>query len=107
MLKKLTAVAAILVMTTAYAQSSQHPPSEHGPSSQSENQPRPRGERPTKPDLSQAAEKLGISEDVLHQAMKDSGGPPPNLEKAAASLGISVDALKAVLPAPPSKGKRK
>ena len=62
--------------------------------------PQQHGERPPPPDLSEAAEKLGISEDDLHAAMRASGGPPPDLAKAAEILGISEEDLKAVLPEP-------
>ena len=48
--------------------------------------------------LSEAATKLGISEESLRQALRDSGGPPPDMEKAAASLGISVEELQAAMP---------
>lgn len=50
------------------------------------------------PDLSAAAEQLGISRDALAEALGDG---PPNFEAAAETLGVSVDDLMSVLPAPP------
>lgn len=67
---------------------------------------RERGDRPPPPDLSEAAEKLGISEEDLHAAIRASGGPPPDLAKAAESLGITEGELKAVMPEPPRRGRR-
>ncbi len=52
------------------------------------------------PDLSGAAETLGISEAELRDAL---GNGPPDFEAAAEALGISVDALTQVLPAPPQR----
>ncbi len=60
------------------------------------------GKRP-KMDLSDAATKLGVTEEALEKAMKDSGGPPPNLAKVAETLGVSEADLKAALPAPPKR----
>ena len=65
-----------------------------------------RGERPPPPDLSKAAEQLGISEEDLHAALRASGGSPPDLAKAAETLGISEDDLKAAMPEPPHRGRR-
>lgn len=62
-----------------------------------------RGERQGKPNFAEAASKLGVSEDALHQAMRDAGGPPPNFDKAAAALGVSVDDLKSALPERPAR----
>lgn len=66
----------------------------------------PRDQRPPKPDLSEAAAQLGISEDDLHAALRASGGPPPDLAKAADSLGISEEDLKAALPERPRPPRR-
>ncbi len=49
------------------------------------------------PDLAAAAAKLGISEQVLREAL---GPPPPDLAAAAARLGISVETLRAALGVP-------
>ncbi|ASJ74811.1 hypothetical protein [Granulosicoccus antarcticus] len=54
--------------------------------------------RPGMPDLTEAAEKLGVTKEALQEAMSKAGGPPPDLETAAAELGVSVDALKEALP---------
>ncbi|MEO1324778.1 MAG: hypothetical protein AAFV59_17435 [Pseudomonadota bacterium] len=62
--------------------------------------------RPPRPDLSEAAATLGITEEDLHAALRASGGPPPDLAIAAKALGISEDELKAVLPEPPRRGRR-
>ena len=48
------------------------------PQEQDEPVERERGNRPPPPDLREAAEKLGISEQDLHAAIRASGGPPPN-----------------------------
>lgn len=58
-----------------------------------------RGDERGGPDLSDAAARLGISEDELRQALGNDG--PPNFEAAAQALGISVDTLMDVMPAPP------
>ena len=39
------------------------------------------------PGLSEAAEKLGITEEELRNAL---GGPPPDFEAAAKILGLSI-----------------
>lgn len=52
------------------------------------------------PDLSEAAEKLGVSEDELAEAL---GSPPPDFEAAAEKLGVSVEELKDALPPPPGR----
>ncbi|MEM9178194.1 MAG: hypothetical protein AAGA89_00720 [Pseudomonadota bacterium] len=80
----------------------------HAQEDTSEQNQRPdhRGDRPPAPDLSNAAEQLGISEEDLHSALRASGGPPPDLAKAAEALGISEDELKAVMPEPPRRGRR-
>lgn len=53
------------------------------------------------PDLTNAAEQLGISEPELRAALGTDG--PPDFNKAAETLGISVDVLMGVLPAPPNQ----
>ena len=53
------------------------------------------------PDLSEAADALGISEAELVAAL---GGPPPDFDAAAKTLGVSVQELMAVLPGPRSAG---
>lgn len=50
------------------------------------------------PDLSEAAEALGVTEEELRAAL---GGPPPDLEAAAEALGVTVEELQAVLPGQP------
>ena len=83
-----TAIAFVLITacTTAYSQSR-----EQGP--------------PGKPDLSQVAATLGVSEDALQQALQSAGGPPPDMEKVASALGISVEDLKKAMPPPPRRPK--
>jgi len=44
-----------------------------------------------KPDFSQAAEQLGISEQELLEAL---GGPPPNFAAAAEKLGVSEETIQ-------------
>lgn len=51
------------------------------------------------PDLSSAAEKLGINVETLRSALGTDR--PPNFEAVAKTLGISLEALTAVLPTPP------
>ena len=58
---------------------------------------------PGKPDLSAAAATLGVSEDALAQAIRNSGGPPPDMEKVASALGVSVEELKNAMPPPPRR----
>lgn len=53
------------------------------------------------PDLAAAAEKLGISEQALRDAL---GPPPPDLQAAAATLRISVALLEEALGLPPGGG---
>ena len=52
------------------------------------------------PDLSEAAKKLGVSEDELAKAL---GSPPPDFEAAADKLGVSVKELKDALPPSPER----
>jgi hypothetical protein len=54
------------------------------------------------PGFDKAAEKLGITSEVLMQAMGDAGGPQADLAEVADTLGISESELKAVLPKQPS-----
>ena len=49
------------------------------------------------PGLSEAAEKLGITEEELRNAL---GGPPPDFEAAAKILGLSVEELMQAIPRP-------
>lgn len=53
------------------------------------------------PDLSGAAETLGVSEDALRAALGNAG--PPNFEQAAEILGISMEKLMQVMPKPPGQ----
>lgn len=52
------------------------------------------------PYLSEAAKKLGVSEDELAEAL---GSPPPDFEAAADKLGVTVEDLKEALPPPPGR----
>ena len=73
-------------------------PSPFGPPDRAGNgRPTP-GSRRGPRDLSLAAQKLGVSEQQLHEAL---GPPPPDLESAASRLGISVEKLKEALGPPP------
>ncbi|MEM7591388.1 MAG: helix-turn-helix transcriptional regulator [Cyanobacteria bacterium P01_A01_bin.83] len=67
--------------------------------SQESNEPQNGARQP--PDLDEAAEKLGVSEDELAEALGKS--PPPDFEAAAEKLGVSVEELKDALPPPPEK----
>jgi len=96
--KRLTIALGTLLFITACANES----TRSGPQSRDGNRPPPRGQerggRQQAPDLSEAAETLGISEDELLQALRDAGGPPPDLAKAAEALGITEEELKDALP---------
>jgi len=52
------------------------------------------GPRGGRPDFKAAAERLGVSERDLMQAI---GGPPPNFKNAAEVLGISVEDIRKAL----------
>lgn len=52
-------------------------------------------------DLSEAADKLDVSENELAEALGKS--PPPDLEATAEKLGVSVEELKDALPPPPGR----
>jgi hypothetical protein len=52
------------------------------------------------PDLSSAAETLGVTEAELLDAL--GGGGPPDFAAAATALGVSEDAVRAAMPAPPN-----
>jgi len=56
------------------------------------------GERP---DFTEAAEALGITQDQLLEAL---GGPPPDFAAAAEKLGVTEERLMEVVPAPPQRG---
>lgn len=49
------------------------------------------------PDLSAAAEALGVTVEALEDAL---GGPPPDFAAAAEALGVTVEELTAVVPTP-------
>ena len=53
-----------------------------------------------RPDFSVVAERLGVSEVALTEAL---GDDPPDFDAAAKQLGISADALREVMPAPPGQ----
>jgi hypothetical protein len=57
----------------------------------------PGGQARRGPDLAAAAQKLGITEDTLRQAL---GPPPPDLAYAAATLGVTEDQLRGALGVP-------
>jgi len=58
-------------------------------------QGQPSGQQPSsRPNLALAAQKLGISEQSLRDAL---GPPPPNLALAAQKLGISEQVLRNAL----------
>lgn len=61
-----------------------------------------RGNRPTalEMDLAAAAEKLGVTEEQLREALGDMKQGPPDLAAAAEKLGISVDLLQEALGMP-------
>ncbi len=50
------------------------------------------------PDLSEAAEKLGVTVQQLQRAL---GPPPPDFTAAAQTLGVSESYLRSIMPAPP------
>jgi hypothetical protein len=52
------------------------------------------------PGFDQAAEALGVSPQVLMQAVNDAGGRNLDFAKAAAALGVTEEALRAALPPP-------
>jgi YHYH protein len=52
-----------------------------------------------KPNFADAAQKLGVTEKALEQAMQDAGGPQADLAKVAKTLSVSEEALKTALPA--------
>ncbi|HIG73636.1 MAG TPA: YHYH protein [Bacteroidetes bacterium] len=60
----------------------------------------PPGGPPGRPDVGAAAERLGVSEAALVEAL---GEGPPDVEAAAARLGVSVEALREALPSPPDQ----
>lgn len=53
------------------------------------------------PDLAAAAAQLGISEELLHEALRNTGNPP-DLVEVAIILGISVEEIQAALGLPMS-----
>lgn len=63
----------------------------------------PQGGMGGPPDLSEAAETLGVTEEALLEAL---GGPPPDFAAAAEKLGISEEEIMEVMPAPPEGGGR-
>ena len=63
------------------------------------------GGRPEMPDLAAAAEKLGISEDVLMEAMGDPQQGPPDFAEIAEKLGITEEELMEALGVPEGGGQ--
>ena len=95
----ITAIAATTLVACAtdtdISQQNQTAKSSEAPNAKGDREGRrSRGERP---DLTEAAAKLGVTPEALSQAMRDAGRPP-NIETAAASLGVSPEALIAALP---------
>jgi YHYH protein len=54
------------------------------------------------PNFSDAARRLGVTENALRQAIEDAGGRDADLAKVAKSLNVSEAALMAALPRPPN-----
>ncbi len=54
------------------------------------------------PNFADAAKKLGVTENVLRQAIEDAGGREADLAKVAKSLNVSEAALRAALPRAPN-----
>ena len=71
---------------------------QQGPSARNQMQGGANIVRNQPPDFSEAASKLGISQEELLSAL---GGPPPDLERASELLGVSIDDLYKILPPPP------
>lgn len=90
-------LAATSLVACASDSSDQRPARGDGPP------PRAESGQPPMPDLTEAAEKLGVSEEALEQALRDAGGPPPDFAKVAESLGVSQEDLQAALPPPPRR----
>jgi hypothetical protein len=59
-----------------------------------------RGDRGGPPNLSEAAEALGIDADILLEALSAAGGPDADLSAVAKTLNVSEEALRAAFPAP-------
>lgn len=90
-------LAAALLVACVSGSSDQRPARGDGPQSRAGS-----GQAPM-PDLADAAEKLGVTEAALSQALRDAGGPPPDFDKVAEMLGVSTDDLQAALPPPPRR----
>lgn len=58
-----------------------------------------KGGGPERPDFAAVAQKLGVSEAALLDALGTSR--PPNFEAASAALGVSVEDIKNAMPPPP------
>lgn len=61
----------------------------------------PRGEGGMPPGFDQAAATLGVTADVLFQAMQAAGGRHADLAVVAGQLGVTKEALQDALPMPP------
>ncbi|MEL0647923.1 YHYH protein [Pseudoalteromonas agarivorans] len=61
------------------------------------------GGKMPRPDFSQAAKKLGISEQLLLKTMQDAGGPNADLSVVAKKLNVTQDELKSALPKKPTR----
>lgn len=68
----------------------------------SDGPPRAQLGRAPMPDLTEAAERLGVTEDALEQALRDAGGPPPDFAKVAKALRISETDPQAAMSPPRS-----
>ena len=55
------------------------------------------------PGFAEAANKLGVSEEVLMQAMQKAGGPNADLTVVAKALNVPLEQLKAALPEKPKR----
>ena len=53
--------------------------------------------------VAEAANKLGVSEKVLMQAMQKAGGPNADLTVVAKALNVTPEQLKAALPEKPKR----
>lgn len=87
---------------SARPEGQQGPQGGHEQSVQQGPQMGPRG-KGMPPGFSEAAKRLGTTEQALMEALESNGGREADLSAVAADLGVSEEALKAALPKPPGR----
>ena len=74
-----------------------------GARNRSENGHQGQNTKRTPPGFTEAAKKLGVTEEAFFKAMTDAGGRNADIKDVAEALGVTEEKLRSILPKPPTK----